>query len=40
MWPIFWYLLFYLTSNRRKIVEENICILKAWAKKEILKIPY
>ena len=32
-------LLFYLSSNRRKIVEENVCTLKAWAEKRNLKNP-
>ena len=32
-------LLFYLSSNRRKIVEENVRTLKAWAEKRNLKNP-
>ena len=31
-------LLFYLSSSRRKIVEENVRILKFWAAKRNLKI--
>ena len=36
---IFGTILFYLTINRRKIVEENICILKSWASKRNLINP-
>ena len=38
-WAIFGGLLFYLSSYRRKIVEDNVQTLKAWATKRALKNP-